>query len=123
MGIGLMEGIGASAGTPYVVAGGAGVVALNITSAPSKKPSMGVPMEAEISLAVGWYTEIGSGLSWKAKEKKKGTRPSITSDDVERDMDMRQLVAHGKGNMAKEKKKKEGRKGGDISQTRAHQVI
>ena len=111
MGIGLMEGIGASAGTPCVVAGGAGVVALNITSAPSKKPSMGVPMEAEISLAVGWYTEIGSGLSWKAKEKKKGTRPSITSDDVERDMDMRQPVAYGKGNMGKreEKKKKEER--------------
>ena len=123
MGIGLMEGIGASAGTPYVVAGGAGVAALNTTTAPSKKPSMGVPMEAEISLAVGWYTEIGSGLSWKAKEKKKkkGTRTSITSDDVERDMDMRQPVAYGRGNMGKrEEKKEEGRKGGDISQTQAH---
>ena len=87
---------------------------------------MGVPMEAEISLAMGWYIEIGSGLSWKAKEKKKkkGTRPSITSDDVERDMDIRQPVAYGRGNMGKrEGKKKKGRKGGDISQTRAHQVI
>ena len=57
------------------------------------------------------------------RKKKKGTRPSITSDDVERDMDMRQLVAYGKGNMGKREEKKEGRKGGDISQTRAYQVI
>ena len=62
------------------------------------------------------------GLILESKRKKKGTRPSITSDDVERDMDMRQLVAYGKGNMGKREEKK-GRKEGNIPQTQAHQVI
>ena len=53
MGTGLEEGIRALAGTPYVAAGGVGVAVLNTTSALSMKPPMGVPMEVEISSAVG----------------------------------------------------------------------
>ena len=48
-----MEGIGTSTGTLYAVARGAGVAVLNTTSASSKKPPMGVPIEAEISSVVG----------------------------------------------------------------------
>ena len=63
MGTGSVEGIGASVGTPCAVAGVAKVVVPNTTSTLSKKPFVGVPMEAESSSSVGWYTEIGSGLS------------------------------------------------------------
>ena len=63
MGTGSVEGIEALAGTPCAVAGRAGVAASNITSALSKKLPMGVPMEAKISSVVGWYMEIGLGLS------------------------------------------------------------
>lgn len=53
MGIGSMEGIGASVGTPYAATGVEEAMVSNTTSAPSKKPSMDVPMEAKISSAVG----------------------------------------------------------------------
>ena len=35
----------------------------NTTSAPSKKPPMGAPMEVESSSAVGWYIEGDLGSS------------------------------------------------------------
>ena len=49
------------AGTPGAVVEEVGVA--NTTLAPSKKPSMGAPMEAKSSSTVGWYTERGSGSS------------------------------------------------------------
>ena len=55
MGTGLVGEVRASTGTPCVPAKVAGVANL----APSKKPSMGVPMEVESSLAVGRYIEKG----------------------------------------------------------------
>ena len=48
----LCEGIGASAGTPYAAVG-VEAMGSTIISAPSKKPSMGVPMVAETSSVVG----------------------------------------------------------------------
>ena len=48
-----VEGIGASTGTPCAAVEGAGVAASNTTSALSKKPSIGVPMEAKSSSTVG----------------------------------------------------------------------
>ena len=51
----------ASAGTLGAVAKEAGVA--NTTSAPSKKPPMGAPMEPKSSSTVGRYIERGSGLS------------------------------------------------------------
>ena len=50
LGTGSAEGVGVLAGA-LCAAGGAGVD--NTASAPSKKPSIGTPMEAEISSAVG----------------------------------------------------------------------
>ena len=57
----LFSGVGVLAGTLGVAVEGVDVA--NATSSPSKKPSMGTPMEAEISSAVGRYTEKGSGSS------------------------------------------------------------
>ena len=71
MGTGSVEGMGASAETPCEAAGAAEAMVLNITSASSKKPSMGVPMEAKSSSAVGWYMEISLGSSWKMKVMRK----------------------------------------------------
>ena len=51
----------ASIGISGAMAEKAGVV--NTTSAPSKKPPMGAPMEAESSSAVGWYIEGDLGSS------------------------------------------------------------
>ena len=67
MGTGLVEGMGASTTTLCVAAEAAEAMVLNITSAPSKKPSMGMPMEVESSLTMGRYMEIGSSSSWKIK--------------------------------------------------------
>ena len=53
IGSGLVEGIGISIGTHCVVVGVVGAIALATTLTPSKKPSMGVPMTAKTSLAVG----------------------------------------------------------------------
>ena len=58
----------ASAGTPGAATEEAGVA--NTTSAISKQPPMGAPMEAESSSVVGWYTERGSSSSWKTKKKR-----------------------------------------------------
>jgi len=52
MGIGPVKRMGASTKTPYAATGVAEAVVPNITSIPSKKPSMGVPMEAESSSAM-----------------------------------------------------------------------
>ena len=52
MGIGSVKRMRASTETPYAAAGAAEAVVPNITSTPSKKPSMGVPMEAESSSAM-----------------------------------------------------------------------
>ena len=67
MGTGLVEGMGASTTTLYVAAEAAEAMVPNITLAPSKKPSMGMPMEVESSLTMGRYMEIGSSSSWKIK--------------------------------------------------------
>ena len=71
MGTRSVEGMVASIETPCVATGATEAVVPNITLAPSKKPSIGVPTEAESSSAVGWYMEIGSGLSWKMKVTRK----------------------------------------------------
>ena len=63
MGTGLVEGMGVSAETSCEAAGAIEAVVPNITLAPSKKPSMGVPIEAESSSTVGWYMKIGLGSS------------------------------------------------------------
>jgi len=60
LGTGSAEGVGVLVGA-LCAAGGAGVA--NTASAPSKKPSIGTPMEAEISSAVGRYTNRGLGSS------------------------------------------------------------
>ena len=67
MGTGLVEGMGASTATLCAAAEAAEAMVPNITSAPSKKPSMGMPMEVESSLTMGQYMEIGSSSSWKIK--------------------------------------------------------
>ena len=67
MGTGLVEGMGASTTTLCAAAEVAEAMVPNITSAPSKKPSMGMPIEVESSLAMGQYMEIGSSSSWKIK--------------------------------------------------------
>ena len=61
LGTGSAEGVGALAGALCAVVEGAGVT--NTTLAPSKKPSMGTPMEAKIFSAVGRYMDRGSGSS------------------------------------------------------------
>ena len=61
LGTGSEGGVRASVGTPCAAVEGAS--GANATLAPSKKPSIGTPMEVESSLVVGWYTERGSGLS------------------------------------------------------------
>ena len=53
--------VSAGAGTPGAAVEEVGVA--NTALALSKKPPMGAPMEAKSSLAVGWYTERGSGSS------------------------------------------------------------
>ena len=58
--MGLGEGIEASAGTPSVATKVKAMASATI-SAPSKKPSMGIPIAARTSLLVGQYTEGGSG--------------------------------------------------------------
>ena len=61
MGIDLVGRVVASAGTPSAATEEAGVA--NTMSAPSKKPPMDAPIEAESSSTVGWYIERGSGSS------------------------------------------------------------
>ena len=61
----LFSGVGVLAGTLGAAVKGVGVA--NATSAPSKKPSMGTPMEAEIYSAVGRYTKRGSSSPLKKK--------------------------------------------------------
>ena len=56
----------------------------------------------------------------KKKKKKKGTKESVTSDDVEREM--KQPMAYGRGNMGK-REEKGRRKEGDIPQAWAQQLI
>ena len=61
MGTDLVGRVVVSAGTPGAAAKEVGVA--NTTSALSKKPPMGAPMEAESSSTMGRYIERGSGLS------------------------------------------------------------
>ena len=56
-----MGSLVALVGTSGVVAEEAGVANTMLT--PLKKPPMGARMEAESSLAMGWYTKRGSGSS------------------------------------------------------------
>ena len=71
MGTSSVKEMGASVETPYAAVRAAKAVVPNITSAPSKKPFMGVPMKAKSSSIVGRSIEIGLGSSWKMKVTRK----------------------------------------------------